>query len=46
MNKLMKKSVLLILTLLVLLAVGSVAAYAAITPEQPDGEAQKLTLTK
>ena len=38
MNKLMKKSVLLILTLLVLLAVGSVAAYAAITPAQPDGD--------
>ena len=35
MTKLMKKSLFLILTLLVLLAVGSVAAYAAITPTQP-----------
>ena len=35
MTKLMKKSVLLILTMLVLMAVGSVAAYADITPEKP-----------
>ena len=35
MTKLMKKSLFLILTMLILLAVGSVAAYADITPAQP-----------